>query len=183
MKWVKILYFILSILFLVYLFIPGSRSISDIPNLPNSERSNLSGDTTEIPEIKAFFSNNYRDFVMAFYKNEFYKLSRLPFLPFKLNYPPEYAYTAIKDQTRSTYLEVLYYPFRDSLFINGYEPFDIEGKPRFEGATKFVQDDSYLTKVTLRYYPSSYSSRLLVWILINLSIYLLYKITPKVFRN
>lgn len=169
---------------LVYLILPGANSIDDFPALPNSSKSTLYGDTTEIPNVKAYFSNNYRSFVVNFYKLSFISKNLFPFEPIKLNYPPEFAFTAIKDQTQSTFLEELVYPLRDSLFVNGMEPFGEDGSPRYWGAENFDSEgQNYLTKTTLRYYPSSISVRILVWAGIMVSLVLLSNLGGKILRN
>jgi hypothetical protein len=158
------------------------RIVSDFLPLPQSRKSELSGDTVEVPNISAYFSNNYRRFVTEYYRNQFQSMSRFPFPPITLNHPPEYAFSYIKDQTHSTYLEEYVYPLRGSLFVNGFEPFDEKTKePRYDGATYFsVGNALYETKVTLRYYPNRIASRLVVWGGINLIIIFLYNFVKKI---
>lgn len=182
----KIVFTAFSLLFLVYLVWPyGPKSISDFKALPDSKKSTLSGDTVEIPNIKAYFSDNYRTFATHFYRMNYQQLSKMPFPPLKLNHPPEYAFFAIKDQTHSTYLEEFTYPLRGSLYVNGLEPFIKKTKePRYEGATLFEETgDFFETKVTLRYYPTSVWARIVVWFGINLSIVFLYVVIRKVIKN
>jgi hypothetical protein len=183
---IKPLFVVLSLLLLLYLILPfGPRNIEDFSNLPESSRSGLSGDTVQIPNLKAFFSNNYRHFVTTYYYIEFWRLSKFPFPPLRLNHPPEYAFQAIKDQTQSTYLEEYTYPFRGTLYVNGLEPFDeITKKERYPAASYFTQKDkSFETKVTIKYYPTSLFPRIITWIGINISIILLYYMGRKIFRN
>lgn len=169
---------ILSLLFLIYLIAPGPESIDDFPALPDSQKSTLSGDTWQEPSLKAFYSDNFRDFVIPFYKNSYESKSSFPFPALKLNYPPEYAFIAIKDQTKSTYLEEITYPFRDSLYINGLEPFEEDGNSRYAGATKMGNEgQEYFTKVVIRYYPSYVISRVIFWFFVNMSFFVLYKMT------
>lgn len=171
----KIIYLFVSLIFLIYLILPGPTQITDFPPLPDSVKSKLEGDTIQVPNISAYFSYNYRDFVIPFYNYNYYKNTSLPFPPLRLNYPPEFAYTAIKDQTHSTYLEELVYPLRDSIFINGFEPFYRSGAPKYTGASKIgIEGIDYDTKVTLRYYPSPLWAKLIVWLGINVAIILLY---------
>jgi hypothetical protein len=182
---IKIIYTFFSALFLIYLLMPGPSSIYDLPDLPNSMKSTLEGDTIQVPNVKGFFSDNYRDFATGFYRSAYQKTTLFPFPPLRLNYPPEYAFTAIKDQTESTYLEEYVYPLRDSLYVNGLEPFDSATKKgRFTGATYVYEDDNHKfeTKVTLRYYPSPMWARVLVWMGINISLVAVYVIGKKVFK-
>lgn len=163
---------------------PQPSSVDDLPLLDNSVISTLSGDTLQVKNVLGFFSENYRDYTTGFYRKNFQKINHFIIPPIRLNHPPEYAYTAIKDQTQSTYLEEYVYPLRNSLYVNGFEPFYENGEPKFWGSVKFVQSKKeFSTKVTIRYYPSPIIVRLFTWILINISIYLLWKIGKKVIKN
>ncbi len=180
----KVIFVVFSLLFLVYLIWPGPKGISDFSALPNSAKSTLSGDTVELPNIVGFFSNNYRDFVLDFYTKDYQKLSGLPFPPIGLNYPPEQAFTFVKDQTQSTFLEQRVYPFRDSLYINGLEPFYEDGKPKYWGATEFSEGgQNYQVKNTLRYYPSPIWTRLVIWLGINIIVIVLWILGKKIIFN
>lgn len=173
----RLLFILFSLILLIYLLIPGPGSIKDFPPLPNSAKSALEGDTIQVPNVSAYFSNNFRKFVTNFYSNSYRaQVPVIPFLPIKLNYPPEFAYTAIKDQTRSTFLEEYVYPMRDSLYVNGYEPFYENGKPKFFGSVKADEENNiYLNKTTLRYYSSPIWARIVTWFGILLSVYLIWK--------
>lgn len=137
-----------------------------------------------MPNVSAYFSNNYRRFSVPFYLELFKEKTFLPFNPLRLNYPPEFAFTAIKDQTHSTYLEELVYPLRNSLFINGLEPFEEGGEPKYLGASLFgFGGKDHQTKVTLRYYPSSIFVRIIVWLGINIAVIYIYKLARSVLLN
>jgi len=186
MKWLpKILLISFSVILLVYMLWPwGSRVISDFPNLPNSAKSTLDGDTVQVPNVAGYFSRNYRDIVIPFYHNEYQLQTKLPFAPLKLIHPPEFAFVAIKEQTQSTYLEELVYPLRDSLYINGMEPIGKDGEQLFAGAAEFgFEGILYPVKTTIRFYPSSYAVRILVWAGIVTSVILLWKVGRKVLTN
>lgn len=177
MKLVKIVLGILSLLFLVYLLMPGPTSIKDFSPLPDSVKSTEEGDTIQVPNVSAYFSNFFRPIVIPFYKQEMQKNTLFPFPPLELNYPPEFAFTAIKDQTQSTYLEEFVYPLRESTFVNGFEPFYENGRPKYLGATQIVVNQRvFNSKTTLRYYPSSLWARMVVWLGVNISIFLLWKL-------
>jgi len=118
----KTVLIILSFLLLVYMFLPGPDSITDFPALPDSIKSSLEGDTIQVPNVSAYFSNNYRDFVIPYYYDSYKEGTIVPFGPLRLNYPPEEAQVIIRDQTKSTFLEEIVHPFRESFYINGYEP-------------------------------------------------------------
>jgi hypothetical protein len=171
-----------SLLLFLYMMWPfGPRSIADFPALPQSVKSTLSGDTTEVANISAYFSDNYRKFVIPYYYLVFQGLSKFPIPPLELNYPPEDAYIYVKDQTQSTYLEEIAYPLRDSIFVNGLEPFDEKTtEPRYAGASKFSEAGRFWqTKVTLRFYHASLLARFAVLILIICSLYLLRMVFVK----
>lgn len=179
----KLLLTAIFILGLTYLIWPGPASINDFPPLPDSLRSDEPGDTWENPNNAAYFSDLRRPEVVKYYKDKFSYLNIFGFKipPLRSNHPPEEAFTYIRDQQQSTYLEQYSYPLRDALFINGFEPFDEKGKPWREGATTLYphEIDFYDSKTTIRYYGSSVSSRVVVYILIWVSMILLYKITKK----
>lgn len=177
----KKIYFFFCVIFLIYLVWPGSAKISDFNALPSSTKSKLEGDTIQIPNVSAYFSNNFRGFVVPFYLANYQKLSHFPFPPLRLNHPPEYSWKVIKVNTDSTYLEELVYPLRDSLYVNGYEPFYEDGSSKFWGSVKFETDQKeWFTKTTLRFYPSGLIVRLLVWLGIISSIFFLYKLGRKI---
>lgn len=164
------------------MLLPGPNSIDDFPPLPDSTKSNLSGDTWQVPNVAAYFSNQMRGFVIPYYYQMYKNLNTLPVPPMRLNYPPEFAFTAIKDQTHSTYLEEFLYPLKGSLFINGYEPFTQDGQPKFRGAARLDYEGKiYGTKTTLKLYPAPFWVKIVIWAGIVLSLYWLWKLGRKVF--
>lgn len=177
----KKVFIVFSLLLLIYLVLPGPSQISDFKLLPNSDKSTLEGDTIQIPNVSAYFSNNYRNFAISFYVENYLQKTWLPFPPLKLNHPPEFSWTVIKKHTDSTYLEELFYPLRDSLYINGFEPFHEDGSAKFWGSAKLDEGGNlWYTKATLRFYPSSIAIRLIVWFGISLSTIFLYKLGRKI---
>ncbi len=180
----KVAFIIVSGLLFIYMMWPAPTSITQFPALPDSTQSKEAGDTFQIPNVAAYFSRFYRSYVTNFYKDAYWKLTGLPFPPLRLNHPPEFSFTAIKDQTQSTYLEEYYYPLRGSLYVNGFEPFTEDGKPKFVGATDMVIDGKfYSTKTTLRYYSSHWYSRLIVWMGLNVISIGLWKMGKRVLWN
>lgn len=168
-------------LFLIYMIWPGPSKIADFKSLPDSAKSTLSGDTIQIPNVAGYFSNHYREFVIPFYLVNYWQKTLLPFPPLRLNHPPEYSWIAIKKHTDSTFLEELVYPLRDSLYVNGFEPFYSDNTPKFWGSTQFeVGGEGWFTKTTLRLYPSKLVVRLLVWMMVTVSIYWLFKLGRKI---
>ena len=166
---------------LIYMLWPGPIKISDFPALADSDKSTLSGDTVQIPNVAGYFSNNYREFVVPFYSKAYQSKAHLPFPPLKLNHPPEFSWLTIKKHTDSTYLEELVYPLRDSLYVNGFEPFYSDGTAKFWGSTKFeVDGNSWYTKTTMRFYPSNLIVKFLVWLGIVISISFIFKLGRKI---
>ncbi|MBU1000390.1 hypothetical protein KKE78_03285 [Patescibacteria group bacterium] len=176
----KKFFLVFSAALLVYMIWPGPSNISDFMSLPHSVKSDLAGDTVQIPNVVAYFSDNFREEVVSFYLENYQKKTRLPFGPMRLNHPPEYSWTVIKKHTDSTYFEELIYPLRDSLYVNGFEPFYQDGSPKFWGAGKFNVEGGFFTKATLRFYPSKIATKILVWLGIISSIYLLSKMGKKI---
>lgn len=167
---------------LVYLIWPGPSSINEIPALTGSLKSDEPGDTTQNKNIAAYFSNSRRKDVTGFYQEKFGYLNFFGFKipPIRMNLPPEEAFTYIRDQQPSTYLEQYVYPFRDSLYVNGFEPFDEKGKEYRKGATQInIKGSFYLSKTTVRYYGSSVALRVIIYILAWLSLILIYKLFRK----
>lgn len=122
-------------------------------------QSNESADT-ETPLRKAYFTNYTREEVMIHYKNEFEKPMFFGiFLPsYRLNYPPEEAQTIIRDQTRSTFLEEIVHPFRESVYINGF-------KPSLQKDAIFIEGKDWYQKITVRFVPSNSLIRITVVVL------------------
>ncbi len=161
---------------------PGPGKISDFKPLPDSDKSKLAGDNIEqVPNVAAYFSNNYRESAVPFYIKNYWQKSLLPFPPLRLNHPPEYSWTVIKKHTDSTYLEELVYPLRDSFYVNGFEPFYSDSTPKFWGSSRFESEGhSWFTKVTVRFYPSPLKVRILVWLGIISSLFLLFKLGKEI---
>lgn len=177
----KIIYIAFSLMLFIYMTVPGPGKIAVFIPLPESDKSTLEGDTIQIPNVSAYFSNKYRGFVVPFYSKNYQQRTWLPFPPLRLIHPPEFAWNVIKKHTDSTYLEELIYPLRDSLYVNGFEPFYEDGTPKFWGATKLNEGRNFwYTKTTLRFYQSNIFVRILVWAGISFSIMLLYKLGKKI---
>lgn len=148
----------------VYLLYPDSKFPQD---LPNSLRSFEPADT-ETPNRRAFFTNMTREQIMDFYKRNFVGV-----LSYRLNYPPEEAQSLIRDQTQSSFLEEIVHFGKQSLFINGFVP---------TKATEQINRNGvhYTTKVTVRYVPSGFITRLTTLLLLSLVTLSLVKAYGKV---
>lgn len=170
------------ILGLIYVLLPSPSSVESFPPLASSTRSDLDGDTWQNPNIAAYFSDFRRDFITQFYKAEFAQMHiwGLFIPPVRINHPPEYAYTYIRDQQESTFLEEFVYPLRESIFVNGYEPM-VENQ-MFKKVSSFVGDNIFYkeryfnSKTTLRFYPSNPLARVFIYVGIWVSAWALYKV-------
>ncbi len=151
-------YLISASVFLFYLVLPSPSLPSGIPG---SLVSKETGDTSD-PNIQAYFTNSSREEVISYYKSK-YDTSLwlgipLPTLRLK-DYPPEESKFRIQDQVRSSYLEELVHPLRESIFINGFEPTDPKDSIN-------IENQHFLNKITVRNYPSNLLSRLFIGSLI-----------------
>lgn len=168
MRVLKYTYIILVLLFLVYLLLPGPSSVEEFEPLPDSLKSTEPGDTIQQPNIVGYFTIYFRKDVIPFYITDFkdkfkYFGFSLPFV--RLNHPPEYASLVVRPVIQSYYLEEFVHPLRESLFVNGWEPFDEMGRRRFRYSYVInVEGRHFLTKVNLRYYPSPIWVRLVTWL-------------------
>jgi hypothetical protein len=162
----KIVYLLFSILFLTYLLIPNIS----FPNPPSDSLQSREPADTETPLRRAYFTNSPRQEVMNHYENEFKKSYFINVLlpSYRLNYPPEEAQIIIRDQTRSTFLEEVVHPFRESLFVNGFEP-------KEEKDTIFIESRNWRQKITVRYVPSNVWIRFLLGVLAIVLILVLYR--------
>lgn len=144
---------IFNLLSLWYLLSP----LPTIPSLTNAIKSDLPGDTVQLKNVSGFFTNQSRTEVMNFYKANFVGLFRI-----HLNHPPERSKDVILDTIQSNYLEEYILPFKESIFINGFEwqndPFT---KPEKRIVNKLIyKDQEYFAKITIKTYPTSIPQRL-----------------------
>jgi hypothetical protein len=147
---------VLAVLFF-YVFLPAP----DFPAPPpDSVQSMEKADTEDVSVKRAYFTDFTREEVLIYYQAQFAKspLLQLPLITYRLNYPPEDAQTLIRDQTRSTFLEELVHPLRESFFVNGFEPKAAKDDIWYKGI-------HYRQKITVKYYKSGTFVRVLVVIL------------------
>lgn len=130
------------------------------PPPPGSLISNEPADTESIYR-RAYYTHLSRSDIMAYYRN------LIP-LSLRLNHPPEEAYTFVRDQTRSSWLEELVHPFKDTTYINGFYPTKANEQINYNKI-------HYEAKITVRYVPSAPVTRLTVLGLVGISLYLLIK--------
>lgn len=165
-RYMKIGYIIFSFSLVFYLLLPNP----DFPPPPDDAlQSNEPADSESLLR-RAYFTNYTREEVMEHYNNDFRLSSFLGLVvpTYRLNYPPEEAQTVIREQTRSTFLEEVVHPLRESIYINGF-------KPREEKDAIFIKNRNWLQKITVRYVPSNPIARstliltalFLVWLVIG----------------
>jgi hypothetical protein len=147
MKKISYIFLLLAyLIFVFYLTLPDP----DFPPPPNDAVQSGEPADTEDPLRRAYFTDFSREEVLNHYQTEFNKPLAVyfPQLTYRLNYPPEESRTIIRDQTRSTYLEEIVHPFRESLFINGYEPSEEQHIINIGGKI-------WKQKIVVKYIPSS----------------------------
>jgi hypothetical protein len=164
-KILKVIFVLFCVAMLAYLLLPG---FVFPPPPPGSLQSQEPADT-ETTLRRAYFTDYTRAQVLAWYTSEFKKSSFLGIeLPeILLNYPPEDAGTIIRDQTRSTFLQEIVHPFRESIYINGFAP----SQPK---DVIFINGRTWGEKITVRFVSSSIWLRLGVFIATASLIIILY---------
>lgn len=157
------IFIIFNIFAVVYLVSPTPK----LPDLVNSVKSDLPGDTVQIPNVSGYFTNMTRTEVMNFYKSYYYGLFRI-----NLNHPPEKAKEIIVNTIQSYYFEEFILPFKESLYINGFEwENDVFTKPEKRIKNKIIfQEKEYKSKITIRTFPVSIPKRLFSFFFTEISI-------------
>lgn len=178
------LFSILAILFLIYLLLPPQRTI---PPLPDSLKSTEEGDIVQIPGVSAYYSDKTRDEVTKFYSYYFSKSSSLglPLPTIYLSHPPEYARLVIRDQILTSYLVEYVHPFRDSLFINGWEP-DVyfAANPVMRSQHQiYLSEKKYFSKTTLRSFQSNVAARVVLFFLAIGLFWLFYRLSKRIINT
>lgn len=174
---------IIYVLGLIYL-IPAAPATPDL--LP-STRSTEEGDTIQNPDQKGFYTYLTRKEAILQMQSK-YALSifgqKIP--SYRLNYRPEEAFGMVRDQLKSSYLEEIVYPMRDSLFVNGWEP---ENAPMYSNTPKdmipglYFENVAYFSKVTIKPNHSSLFSRIFIWTIIFPATYLVFLSLKKSLKN
>lgn len=141
-----LLLFLIAFILIGYLLLPNPP----FPSPPEDSLQSFEPADVETSMRRAYFTNFTRQEVLEHYQNQLgrSKFKNLPLPTYRLNYPPEDAFEIIRDQTRSTFLEEIVHPFRESLFINGFETKDPQNVIIRDGK-------QYRQKITVRYVPSS----------------------------
>jgi len=153
-KKISIILFCLFNLFaLIYLINPTPT----LPDLANSIKSDDPNDTFNIETMSSFYTNMTRTEVINFYKAYYSG-------PFRIiiNHPPEKANEIIHNPTKSYYFEEFYLPFKESLYINGFEwENDVFTKAEKRIGNKLIhKGKEYKSKITIRTFPTSIPKRI-----------------------
>lgn len=145
---------VLRIIIVLIFFVPFAYVLLPNPKFPGPPpgalQSKERGDSEDLSVRRAYFTNLTREEVMKYYQNEF--------KGYRLNYPPEEAATIIRDQTRSTFLEEIVHPLRESFYVNGFEPKSAKDAIEIEG-------HSWRQKITVKYVQSNMFPRSIVVVL------------------
>jgi len=141
----KIINAILLVLFIL-LFIYVSPPSPEFPKPPSDFVQSGEPADVETPLRRGYYTNLTRGEVIAHYEKEFNQGFNV-YTP-RLNYPPEDAPLLIRDQTKSTFLEEIVHPLRESIYINGFEP-------KTEEYAQYYKGIRYNQKIIVRYVPSS----------------------------
>lgn len=151
---------VFNLAFVYYLAAP----IPTLPPLANSTISQEPGDTVQIPHVSGFYTNQTRQQVINFYKANYTGLGRII-----LNHPPEKAREIIRDTIQTYYLEEFVLPFKETLYVNGFEwQNDVFTKPENRVKNKLIYDNKeYFSKVTIRRFPVSLKIRLINFFLVE----------------
>lgn len=157
----KILFLLFCIVFLFYVLLPNP----DFPKPPPDSLQSQEPADTETPLRRAYFTNYTRAEVLDYYQEQFSRspLKDIPIPTYRLNYPPEEAQTIIRDQTRSTFLQEIVHPFRESIYVNGFEPKQAKD-------AIFIGGRVWRQKIIIRFVPSSVVLRILIFVV---SLYLI----------
>ncbi len=172
---------------LIYILSPGPDSIDDFEAIPDSLKSDEPGDTYQVPEVAAYFSDFNRESITNFYRDDFREkfIFGWIFPPISLNYPPIAAYQYVRDLLQqSTFLEEYIYPLRGSIFVNGYEPHVEKEIKKFthdkSGGPMQIKGQYFKSKTTIRFYPVSAHLALLTYLGIWVALILLFRLFEKV---
>jgi hypothetical protein len=131
--------FFISLSFYVYPVSP------DFPKPPAGSVQSFEPADVESPLRRGYYTNLNRQEVISHYEKEFNQ--GFAYAP-RLNYPPEEAPALIRDQTKSSYLEEIVHPLRESIYINGFTPKEEQYAQYYEGVR-------YNQKIIIRYIPSN----------------------------
>lgn len=161
-KFLIFLFFLLSVLLFFYVSFPSP----EFPKPPSNFYQSDEPADVETPLRRGYYTDLTREEVINHYEEEFNK-GFIIYTP-KFNYPPEEAQTIIRDQTKSSFLEEIVHPLRESIYINGFEP-------KTDNYKIFLNGKAWRQKIIVRYVPSSIWIRIIVSSLSLFAMYILVK--------
>lgn len=172
----KTLFIFLCLVFLGYLALPNP--VFPLPP-PDSQKSLEPGDIQN-PLIPAYFTDYTRAEVLSWYESQFKRsvFFDVSLPTYLLNYPPEDTATIIRDQVRSTFLQEIVHPLRESIYISGFEPPSTDGKNAIN-----IEGRHWRQKITVRYIPSPLPVRLGIFAGITVLIIVLYNSWKKTLKD
>lgn len=150
----NIIFAIIFVVVVEYLLLPTPH----FPLQPPDSVQSLEDADTESPLRRAYFTNFTREQAISHYQSQMEHsiLFGIPMLTYRLNHPPEDAFRLVRDQTRSTYLEEIVHPLRESLIVNGFQPREAKDAIGYRGVR-------YDQKITIQYAPSATPIRLFLF--------------------
>ena len=162
-KIIIFIYILFALALLFYVALPDF----DFPKPPPDSVQSKEPADMETPLRRAYFTNYTRQQVLSWYEGQFKHSAfhNLPMPTYLLNYPPEDSGTIIRDQTRSTFLEEVVHPFRETVFINGYEPAPTDDKDKI-----VINGVRWRQKIIVKFVPTNFFLRVFVMLLILISI-------------
>ena len=162
-----VIYIFFSLTLLFYISLPNF----DFPKPPPDSVQSKEPADMETPLRRAYFTNLGRQEVLDWYMSQFKNspFKNIPLPTELLNYPPENSGTIIRDQTRSTFLQEIVHPFRENVFINGYEPAPDDNKDRIE-----IDGVHWRQKIIIKYVPSNTVLRVIIYFAVITLIPVLY---------
>lgn len=146
----KYLFRTLFILFFLILMFYVCLPSPDFPKPPADSLQSKEMADIETPLRRAYFTNFTREEVLKHYQDQF--------KGYLLNYPPEEGQTLIRDQTKSTFLQEIVHPLRESIYINGYEPKEPQHAIN-------IGNRPWRQKIIIKYVPSNIVARVTVVLL------------------
>jgi len=166
MKILKTIYILFSVILLIYVALPNPEFPESIPDsVQSTEPADI-----ETNLRRAYYTDLSRQEVLNYYKNQFNKSSFMNILlpTYELSYPPEEAQTIIRDQTRSNFLKEIVHPFRESIYINGYQPEEPQNIIEINGKI-------WGQKIIVKYVPSSVWARFFIYSIALILFWLTFK--------
>lgn len=162
-------YVLISFVVLGYVLLPNYEFPA---MLPDSIQSFEPADV-ETPLRRGYYTDMTRQEVLNWYENQFKTapILNLPMPTYLLNYPPEESQTIIRDQARSTFLQEIVHPFRETVFINGYEPAPTDDEHKI-----VIDGKRYRQKIIVRYVPTNTILRFIISLATLIAVPVLFRL-------